>query len=149
MKLLRYVGVAVLASLVGLGSSAQAPGCTVTLSPGSSIQEAINRAATGDVICLAAGAWKESVIIEKSLTLRAAEVQPQPNVVIQSAKEDWPVILIRSEQEIEVTVVGLKTTGAFGECFDYPICAYGISVGGRAKVVIQNPPSTATTGMAS
>lgn len=91
MELLRYVGLAVLVSLVGLGSAggsegAAAQGCTVTLSPGNSIQEAINGAAPGAVICLAAGEWQENVSIEKSLTLRAVEIKPKPDVVIQSSE---------------------------------------------------------------
>lgn len=114
MKLVRYVGVAVLASLVGLGSAGGAQGCTVTLTPGQSIQEAINGANQGAVICLAAGEWKESLSIEKSLTLRAVEVKPEPDVVIQSAKEGWPVILIRSEEPIEVVLQGLRSLGRSG-----------------------------------
>lgn len=142
MKLLRYVSVAFVVSLMGLGSESvgQAPGCTVTLSPGSSIQEAIDRAASGDVICLQAGKWKENVSIEKELTLRAAEVKPEPNAVISSAKEGWPVILIRSDKPIEVTVIGLKITGAFRGCYQMEpewVCANGISVHGLAKAVIQ------------
>jgi nitrous oxidase accessory protein NosD len=79
MKFLRYITLAALAALLGLGSSigslgtsalAQAQSdCTVTLQPGEPIQGAINGAEEGAVICLVEGTWEENLKIEKSLTL--------------------------------------------------------------------------------
>jgi len=48
-----------------------APGydCAVTVRPGESIQQAIDAAGDGDVICLARGEWTESLVIDKSVTL--------------------------------------------------------------------------------
>ncbi|MFN4217950.1 MAG: hypothetical protein ACK4HB_01480, partial [Candidatus Bipolaricaulia bacterium] len=48
------------------------PDCTVTVQPGQSIQQAIDAAPEGTVICLAAGAWEEEIQITKGLTLRGA-----------------------------------------------------------------------------
>lgn len=47
-----------------------APMCTISIAPGESIQEAIDRAPKEAVICLAEGTWKENLIITKGLTLR-------------------------------------------------------------------------------
>ncbi len=132
------VGIVALVFIAGLGALAEP--CTITVQPGESIQEAIDAASPGDVICLAEGEWEENLVIEKSLTLRAAEIQPEPQAVITSAREGWPVILIRSEEPLEVTVQGLMITGASGPCFQLepePICAYGIYVHGKATATIE------------
>lgn len=49
------------------------------------------------------------------------------------------MILIRSEEPIEVAIIGLKVTEAFGGCWelDLRICANGISVHGQARVTIE------------
>jgi len=115
------------------------PGCTITVQPGESIQAAIDAASPGDVICLSPGEWEENLVIEKSLTLRAAEIESEPQAVISSAREGWPVIRIESEEPIDVTIQGLKITGAFGDCYQrrpVPICADGISVHGKATAEI-------------
>lgn len=53
------------------------PACSVTISPGSSIQRAIDAAplvayASDYVICLEAGEWEENLVITKNLTLLGA-----------------------------------------------------------------------------
>ncbi len=91
------------------------------------------------MICLAEGEWEENLAIEKGLTLRAAQIEPEPQAVIRSAREGWPVILIRSREPIEVTIQGLVITGAFGATFTgVDIYADGISVHGKATAVIDN-----------
>ncbi|MFB6286631.1 MAG: right-handed parallel beta-helix repeat-containing protein [Candidatus Bipolaricaulia bacterium] len=55
---------------IGSTGHAQAPSCTQTLSPEQSIQNAIDDARRGDVICLKAGTWKENLKITRSVTLR-------------------------------------------------------------------------------
>ena len=114
--------------------------CTVTVLPGESIQAAIDAAPEGATLCLAEGEWKEHITIEKSLTLKAAQIESQPQVVIRSAREHWPVIRIRSEEPIDVTIQGLTITGAFGICYQGEpewICADGISVHGKATATIE------------
>ncbi len=129
----------VVALLLLLGWAVLAEECMVTIMPGESIQAAIDAASPGDVICLAEGEWEENLVIEKSLTLRAAGIESEPQAVIRSAREDWPVILIRSQEPIEVTVQGLKITGAFGAAFTgVDIYADGISVHGKATATIDN-----------
>lgn len=81
MKLTRYLVLAtlVLAAMWGLGSLATVhdrtlaqdqPECTVTLQPSESIQQAIDQAAEGDVVCLTGAAWEENLTISNSLTLQ-------------------------------------------------------------------------------
>lgn len=55
---------------IGSMGHAQAPSCTQTLSPERSIQNTIDDARRGDVICLEAGTWKENLEITRSVTLR-------------------------------------------------------------------------------
>jgi len=133
------VGIAALVFVAGLGTLADE--CTITVQPGESIQAAIDAASPGDVICLAEGEWEENLVIQESLTLRAAEMGSEPQAVINSAREGWPVIRIESEEPIDVTIQGLKITGAFGDCYKEDpewICAWGISGHGKATVVIEN-----------
>jgi len=137
----RWCGVGVVALLLLAGLGALAEPCTITVQPGESIQEAIDAASPGDVICLAEGEWEENLVIEESLTLRAAEIKPETQAVIRSARSGWPVIWIESEEPIDVTVQGLMITGAFGRCYQTEperICAHGISVHGKATAVIEN-----------
>ncbi len=133
------VGVAALVFVAGLGALTEP--CTITVQPGESIQAAIDAASPGDVICLSPGEWEENLLIEKRLTLRAAGTESEPLALIRSAREDWPVIRISSEEPIDVTIQGLKITGAFGDCYKGApewICAFGISVHGKATAVIEN-----------
>ena len=77
----RYFGLGLALALIALagvdsgwgGLAQDQPPCTVTLSPGQSIQAAIDQGSPGDVICLPAGEWHVyRLSIEKSLTLRGA-----------------------------------------------------------------------------
>lgn len=119
----------------------QPPPPTITVQPGESIQAAIDAAPEGAVIELEEGSWEENLTIDKSLTLRAAEIEPEPRAVIRSTRVGWPVIRIASDEPIEVTVSGLKIAGAFGVCYQWEpdrICADGISVHGKATATIEN-----------
>jgi parallel beta-helix repeat protein len=150
MKPLRYIGLAALAALLGLGSSigslsggalAQAqPECTVTLQPGESIQQVIDQAQEGDVICLAEGTWEENIKIEKSLMLRG-EGESAEEVRIVGVEGGHPVIRIESEEEIEVTIENLAAIEAKEDD--------GIQIGGKAQVSIRElqVSSNGSTGL--
>ena len=57
--------------LLSLGAPSRAQGdCSITLSPGDSIQGAIDGASSGDAICLNAGEYEGALKISKDLTLR-------------------------------------------------------------------------------
>jgi len=140
LKLIGLSVVLVLAlAAAGLVSGAEdlaAQNCTVTLSPNESIQQAIDNAPPGAVICLEEGTWVENIeIVGKSLTLRGAGAG---KTVIQSAEEDQPVVWIEGD-EIEVTLEGVTITGAFGDCLDWPErCAIGLVAKGSARVSLQD-----------
>lgn len=114
--------------------------CTVTVQPGQSIQSAINGAKEGAVICLAAGAFEENIMITKSLALRGIGAEPE-DVRIVGAKDGYPVVRIESDSEIEVVLEKLTAAKAKGvECAaEDPrwICPDGIQALGKAKVTIK------------
>jgi len=126
MKMLRYLTLATLAALLGLGSAGgylsvgggtlvQAQGqaeCTVTVQPGESIQQAIDQTQEGAVICLVEGMYEENIKIEKSLTLRGMSAE---QTVIDGVEEGYPVVWITTTEEtqtVSVKVKGLRITGA-------------------------------------
>lgn len=114
--------------------------CTVTVQPGESIQEAIDAAQAGDVLCLAAGTWEENLKITKSLTLRGRGAE---QTVLDGVRENYPVVWIAASrataQTISVKLERLRLTGAEGwDCTDRAegICTAGVLVQGRARVEI-------------
>jgi parallel beta-helix repeat protein len=112
------------------------PACTVTVKPGESIQRAIDAAAEGAVICLTAGTWEENVEIKKSLTLRGAS---REQTKIRGKKEGEPVIMIKSDAEIEVTIEGFTIAEAKR--------GSGIDIGGTARATITNSQISGNEGM--
>ncbi len=139
------VQVVLLAVLIlGLGLCAgivsAAPGTITVGSTGcdyTSIQEAIDQAAEGDVICLAGGIWEENLVIEKSLTLRG-EGQERTKVI--GLRRGHPVLLIRADAQISVRVEGLTLAEAKGRCADpnEGICPSGVVLLGEAHVAISD-----------
>jgi len=128
--------------LLAMGSGAQSqPLCKVTVSPGESIQQAIDAAPSDAVICLAPGRWEENLVITKSLTLRGTGKEPK-EVWIVGTKEGHPVMRIESEREIEVQLENLAVAEAKGwKCaVESPqwICPDGLQALGKAKVLIKD-----------
>ena len=125
------------AGLISGAESLAAQSCTVSLSPNDSIQQAIDTASSGAVICLGEGTWEENlVIVGKSLTLRGAGAG---KTVIRSAERSRPVVWIESD-EIEVNLEGVTITGASGFfCLTPPErCAIGLVAKGSAQVSLTN-----------
>ena len=85
-------------------------GCTVTVQPGQSIQQAVNNAAEVAVICLEAGTYVENVSINKDLTLRAIDSDPTKTVLDGSGGQaaDQATILISAGS---VTISGFTIKG--------------------------------------
>jgi len=109
--------------------------------PGESIQQAIEQAAEGAVICLSTGTWEENLAIQKSLTLRGAGKEPK-EVRIVGAQDGHPVMRIESEIEIEVVIENLTVAEAKGDRCAVPvtqwICPAGLQALGKAKVLIKD-----------
>ncbi len=116
----------VLVSLVlgGLGGSGKAKQagpatieqeaqCTVTVQQGYSIQDAIDAAPEGAVVCLAEGEWAEHVTIEKALTLRGAG---RDATLIRAVETYLPVVTIRGadDRAVAVTISGITVDGGAG-----------------------------------
>jgi parallel beta-helix repeat protein len=135
------LGVVLLALAVGTSERAglaQAD-CSIMVKPGESIQQAIEQAAEGAVICLSTGTWEENLAIQKSLTLRGAGKEPK-EVRIVGAQDGHPVM--RIESEIEVVIENLTVAEAKGDrCAVYDpqwICPAGLQALGKAKVLIKD-----------
>jgi len=88
--------------------------CVVTLQPGESIQEAIDAAEPGAVICLMAGEHSGNVRIDKNLTLRGLGEREETQLV--EADNSAPVITITTEEgadQIEVTLENIYITPTY------------------------------------
>jgi nitrous oxidase accessory protein NosD len=107
----------------------------ITLQPGDSLQQAIDQARKGDVICLQEGTWEENIKIGKSLVLRG---QGPGATIIKAVEEGLPGIWIVG-RKIQVGLEGLTITGAYGGCADRrrSVCAYGTFVQGFAQVTFK------------
>ena len=106
--------------------------CTVTVQPGQSIQQAINSAAEGAVICLSTGTFQENIEIKKSLTLRGAGREQSQ---IKSKEEGKTVIAVAGDAEIRVALAGLTIAEARGFSYVY---GGGIFIEGKTKAEIQD-----------
>lgn len=121
----------------------ETPECAIWVQPGESIQQAIDQAAEGAVICLAEGEWKECITIEKSLTLQGAG---QGQIVVKAKEECYPAVWIKSDLEIEVTLREFHTGFATAEDLGVircllglgRVCPDGIRVGGKTKLSLKN-----------
>lgn len=71
---LKYTGLAValvtIAATTGLATASPAASCDDTVSPGESIQAAIDAASAGDTICVEPGTYDENINVNKDVTVR-------------------------------------------------------------------------------
>lgn len=136
--MVKWLSVIALSAWVVLvsGSGQEQPGCTITVQPGQSIQEAIDRAQEGAVICVSADnfPYTEHLTITKSLTLRGAGREK----TFLTGKEigDQPVIHIKGDRAIEVALEDFTESWRPGSEFLPEL--YGIYIQGQAKVTIRN-----------
>jgi nitrous oxidase accessory protein NosD len=98
----------------------------------------LDSAASGAVVCLAAGTWKEHVKISKSLVLRG--VGPEQTKIKDTATMlVAAAVTISSETVIQVTLENLSVVDG---------TSYGIEVEGKAKVILKNTQvSSNNTGL--
>lgn len=112
-RLLVSVTLALALLAVGMGftsgSGQGQPPCTVTVQPGQSIQEAIDKTQEGAVICISADnfPYMEHLTIAKSLTLRGAG---REKTFLTGKEENKPVVYINSKEEIMVILEELTIT---------------------------------------
>ncbi len=101
-----------LVALLGVGLLGQEP-CTITVQPGQAIQEAIDTAPDGAVICLEAGEWVENIVITKSLTVRGIE---RGATTLRAAEDYLPVVVIQAPEasEVGVAISGVTIDGGGG-----------------------------------
>ncbi len=135
--------------------------CTVTVEPGQSIQEAIDGASEGVVICLSAGTWEENLVIEKSLTLQGREAGAtllKGTVTIKNAARVMisdmhivrgsPGVDINQQAQVQLNRVRLtdNTSGVeVGESSRVSVTEselsnneYGLFLGGQARASIRD-----------
>ncbi len=127
--------VAVLTVLAS-GSGQEQPSCTVTVQPGQSIQEAIDSAPEGAVICIRADnfPYMEHLTITKSLMLRGAGREK----TFLTGKElgAQPIIHIKGDKGIEVVLEDLTESWKPGSEFLPELS--GVYIEGQARVTIRN-----------
>ncbi len=100
--------------------------CTFVVAAGSSIQEVVDGASMGDVICLAEGQWQESITIAQGITLRG---QGPGKTIIASARSNWPAMWITAPDGAgDVSVEKVELTGSWG------MLATTLQVSGHARV---------------
>lgn len=106
-------------SLFGSAWNASAhasPDCVITLEPGQSIQEAIDASPEGAVICLSAGEWRETITLDKDLTLRGQGVD-STSISAEgfSARREGPVIRVEAPYQgaVRIKIEGVTLKNAF------------------------------------
>jgi len=114
--------------LMFLGAAGQQ---CITVHPEESLQDTIDNASPGTVICLTEGIWQENIVITKSLTLRGQG--PERTRIEGLLLEEKPVVEVKGNW-IQVTLEGLKITGAYWD----DSSDEGILVSDKAQVIIRN-----------
>jgi len=87
--LLVVLGLVLAAGLIGLADDG-VEDCCIWVDPEASIQAQIDAAPPGSTLCLPEGTWRESLVIDKPLTLRG---QGPERTIIQAAiiqDGGWP-----------------------------------------------------------
>ena len=128
------VSLALAVAVLGAGGAAQdgvAPPCAITVAPEQSIQEAINAAPEGAVVCLAEGEWAENLVIHRAITLRGAG---QDKTVIRGLDEEMIVIDVDPNGVLgaSVRIEALAVTGSRSPCPGAPERDY-IDVAGEGE----------------
>jgi len=109
------------------GQGLEPTGCALWVEPGHSIQNTIDSAPEGAVVCLAPGVWRENLVIKKSLMLRGSGDE---TTAIYCVDYDKPVITIAPPKEGTPTSVSISGVTLVGWCDD------GIAVSRLAQVAV-------------
>ncbi len=104
---------ALLVGAIGPSGQAEPNSCASELAPDESIQTAIDDANSGATICLESGEWQESIVIDKSLTLRGLGDE---RVAIVGTDEvvarDISATVIIQGEDLAITLENLELRGA-------------------------------------
>lgn len=105
------------------------PECAMTVQSGQSIQEAIDAAEGGDIICLAGGEWTGRLVIDKSLSLVG---RGAGTTTIQAALISDPIGQVTDQDAGPITVrlEGLTISGRGGGC--------AVEISGRAAAEVRD-----------
>jgi len=85
--------------------------CTIAVRPGESIQDAVDRAPPGAVVCLAAGTWTEEVVVAKALTICG---DPNGRSVVRCPTSALAAVMagtFSSEDDVSVSLKDLRIVG--------------------------------------
>lgn len=130
----------VLAGLSGHnGQLGLAQNCSIVVFGNQLNQRVIDQVPSGAIICIVDGEAKQSLRINKSLTLLGVS-----KPVIESSAPGYPALRIESQAEIDVTILGITFVGApdysdSRECvLEAPIwtCPDVIDIRGQARVTL-------------
>lgn len=130
----------VLAGLSGHnGQLGLAQNCSIVVFGNQLNQRVIDQVPAGAIICVMGGEAKQSLRINKSLTLLGVS-----KTVIESSAPGYPALRIESQAEIDVTILGITFVGApdysdTRECvLEAPIwtCPDVIDIRGQARVTL-------------
>ncbi|HSD58575.1 MAG TPA: NosD domain-containing protein [Methanotrichaceae archaeon] len=97
-----------IAPLAALGN-----GAVITVEPGESIQDAVNRARPGDIIEVESGYYEESVYVDKPLILRGQKALGKPTI-IEAQSREGAVVLDANGCSLEKLVI--KNSKGCGIC---------------------------------
>ncbi len=136
------VGLALVVLIGTSGHNGQvgiAQSCTIVVFGNQLNQRVIDQVPAGAIICIVDGEAKQSLRINKSLTLLGVS-----KPVIQSSAPGYPALRIESQTEIDVTIMGITFIGApdysdSRECVvEAPIwtCPDVIDIRGQARVTL-------------
>ncbi|WP_048139886.1 MULTISPECIES: PKD domain-containing protein [unclassified Methanosarcina] len=124
-KLITLLGIFIIFSLIsGIGAAAE-----IIVQPGSSIQTAVNNAASGDVITIKPGTYTENIKISTGdLTIRSESGNPD-NTIIKAKSSTINVLSVQADN---VKISGIKAIGASGSSYS------GIYLSGCNNCIIEN-----------
>lgn len=125
----------VFASAITLGTTGIPCDCDIVVQEGESLQEAVDLAMPGGIVCLDAGSWTENVEISKPLRFcGSGAAMTSITGITPGYPSVWVRTLGEEAEPIEVKIENMTIQGTPGECYydSNTICANGLVVGGYA-----------------
>lgn len=128
-----FATVVLLVAGLAVPGAAQTP-CDVTVAEGTSIQNGIDQAATGETVCVESGTYNESLTIDRGLEVRASDPAAPP--VLDS--NETKALAIQVTNTSNVTIDGLEIRN-YSE--------YGVTVHRSDNFTIRNSEVSAIDGV--